>query len=185
MTVQDRQYPRSIPDLEAMGPRSGLFTELIFSTLIKAMDLFLIILTAVGSWIIYNALTTGNLGDQIEQYLIPSLLGSLFFVTSVSHFGGYKPERLKRLSWQVPRLLCVWMLMISTFLVAAFFTKSTTIYSRAWTLSWTLLALGFLLGQRSVLWLLFHFGNAGELFKRKVIIIGAQEAANRIIAKLH
>jgi Undecaprenyl-phosphate glucose phosphotransferase len=185
MSVQGRTYPESIPGLGAAASRSGLLAEFIFSTLIKAIDLFLIILAAVSAWVIYNLFATGSFGEGIERYVIPALLGSLFFVTAVSHLGGYKPERLKQLSWQVPRLLCVWMLMISTFLVAAFFTKVTTTYSRAWTLSWTVFALGFLFSHRSLLSLIFNFGNAGDLFRRKVIIIGAQEATNRICAKLH
>jgi len=157
--------------------------EPVFAELIKVVDLLLIMVAALSAFLLYEPLTNDLLAGGGQRYVTPSLLGSLFFVSFVSYLGGYELKRLKQARWQVPRLIGVWVLVISMFLMAAFFAKRSAAYSRFWTFSWTVLALGLLLSQRGALSLILN-SYAQKLFSRKVVIIGADEVLNRVVTKL-
>src|SRR5262249_10201616 len=134
-------------------------------------------------YLLYRPLTNDFLTGTWEHYIIPTLLGGLLFISLVSHLGGYDLKRLKQARWQAPRIIGVWILVISTFLTAAFFANTSSAYSRLWMFSWTVLAIALILSQRGVLSFILN-SLAQKLFKRKVVIIGADEALKRVVAKL-
>jgi Undecaprenyl-phosphate glucose phosphotransferase len=173
---------------ENVGPqvfksRPVLFREPVFRELIKVGDLLLVSVAAFIAYLLYRPLTNDFLTGTWEHYIIPTLLGGLLFISLVSHLGGYDLKRLKQARWQAPRLIGVWILVISTFLTAAFFAKTSAAYSRLWMFSWTVLAMALILSQRGVLSFILN-SLAQKLFKRKVVIIGAEEALKRVVTKL-
>jgi len=149
--IQDTVGLQGTVGRQVIKSRPVFFREPVFGELIKVVDLFFILVAAFIAYLLYRPLTNEFLAGDSERYIIPALLGSLLFVSLVSHLGGYDLKRLKQARWQVPRLIGVWILVISTFLMAAFFAKTSAAYSRLWTFSWTVLALGLILSQRGVL----------------------------------
>ena len=168
---------------QVIKSRPVFLRDPVFGELIRLGDLLLVLAAAFMAYLLYRPLTKDFLTGGSEHYIIPGLLGSLLFVSLLSHLGGYDLKRLKQPRWQAPRLIGVWVLVISTFLVAAFFAKTSAAYSRLWTFSWTVLALGLILSERGVLSFILN-SSAQKHFKRKVVIIGADEALKRVVTKL-
>jgi len=168
---------------QVIKSRPVFLREPVFGELIRLGDLLLVLAAAFMAYLLYRPLTKDFLTGGSEHYFIPALLGSLLFVSLVSHLGGYDLKRLKQPRWQAPRLIGVWVLVISTVVIAAFFAKTSAAYSRLWTFSWTVLALGLILSERGVLSFILN-SSAQKHFKRKVVIIGADEALKRVVTKL-
>src|SRR5437899_4110795 len=104
---------------QVIKSRPAFLREPVFCELIRLGDLFLVLAAAFMAYLLYRPLTKDFLTGSSEHYIIPALLGSLLFVSLVSHLGGYDLKRLKQPQWQAPRLIGVWVLVISTFLIAA------------------------------------------------------------------
>jgi Undecaprenyl-phosphate glucose phosphotransferase len=163
--------------------RPVFLQEPVFPELIKAADLASIMTAALTAYLLYKPLTNDILDGGSVRYLIPSLAASFCFVYFLNHLGAYDLKRLKQARWQIPRLIGVWILVISLFLMVAFFVKTSETYSRLWTFSWTILTLLLVVGQRGALCIILN-SWAQKLFKRKVIVIGADEPLKRVITKL-
>jgi Undecaprenyl-phosphate glucose phosphotransferase len=69
------------------------------------------------------------------------------------------------------------------FLAAAFFAKLSIAYSRIWTISWTVFALSLILSQRALLSFLLA-SWADRFLKLNVVVVGADETLNRVVARL-
>jgi Undecaprenyl-phosphate glucose phosphotransferase len=163
--------------------RSEIFSEPIFTELIKAADLSLVIAAAFSAYLLYTPLTHEMLAGGGKRYIVPTLLASFFFVFLVNYIGGYELKRLKQPQWQVPRIMGIWFLVIASFIIEAFATKTSEVYSRLWTLLWTILVLGLLASQRGFLYLMLNSHAAG-FFKRSIVIVGGGDALDQTVAKL-
>jgi Undecaprenyl-phosphate glucose phosphotransferase len=115
---------------------------------------------------------------------LTALLGAILFVLGFQRIGGYALKRLAQLRWQVTRVVVVWGAAVSALLMLAFVGKVSGTYSRGWALEWASLALGLLLVERSILHLMIGRWLRQGSLARKVVIVGAGERGERLIAKL-
>ena len=79
--------------------RPEIFSEPIFTELIKAADLSLVIAAACSAYLLYTPLTHDMLAGGGKRYIVPTLLASFFFVFLINYIGGYELKRLKQPQW--------------------------------------------------------------------------------------
>ena len=175
---------RSLGDLNPVEANAHFLREPVLSELVRASDIVLVIVSAFTGYVLYQPVTAEFAAGNGQHYVVPAVLVSVSFSFLFHRLGGYGLKQLKQARWQVPRVIGMWILVISLYSLAAFLTKSSATYSRVWTVLWTALALALVLGQRGVVCLLLN-SSANTLFKRKVAVVGGfGESLDRVLAKL-
>jgi Undecaprenyl-phosphate glucose phosphotransferase len=137
----------------------------------RAMDFVLVFMAAVGGYygyiFVHRTAPAGGLG----RYIVPSLLGGALFVWTTEKTRGYDLVRLKRFRDQITGLATNWLVATLILVMAAFLGGLSAFYSRFWFLSWSALALSFVLSARMFLCSLLT-KPAQNLAARNVAIVG-------------
>ncbi len=151
--------------------------------IIKAIDIFLILVAAMGTFFLYFGGTMRS-GTEGERYFLTSLLAAILFVAGFHRVDGYKLAQLSALRWQLTRATAMWAITISFLLMVAFVGKVSETYSRVWAVGWILTALAFILIERGIVRLAVARWVGQGYLARNVVIVGAGEPGKLLIAKL-
>jgi polysaccharide biosynthesis protein PslA len=160
-----------------------LLSPEIIAGIVKFLDFAAIMLVSALAYVIYQVAYLGDYQD-IGRYLVTSASSALLFTIVYQWNGGYRFERLSRLSWQLPRVVLAWFGSCSILLMLAFIAKVSGTYSRAWAISWIIGVAVFLLLSRSVLkFAILRWTRQGH-FLRNIVVVGAGEVGKKFIEKL-
>jgi Undecaprenyl-phosphate glucose phosphotransferase len=151
--------------------------------MVRAIDVFLVATAAVVGFALYYTVTR-HLVAEIERCFLSSLLGAMLFTAGFQRIGGYTLRQLSMLQWQLTRAVTMWAVTISVLLLVAFVGKVSDIYSRGWAFSWAITALAFILTERVIVRVAIPRCVREGFLVRNVIIIGAGEEGERLIARL-
>ena len=170
--------PKALPNryVRAMSPE-------IIVGVTKLIDFCVIPLAALGAFELYLA---GILGIKTysSDYSLASLIAAAAFVTGLGRAQAYDFKHLSSLRWQATRGFLVWGGTASLLLVLAYATKISGVYSRGWSVIWSLGVYGLFLIDRAILTLMIRrWAESGRLV-RTVVIVGSGEPAHRLIAKM-
>lgn len=172
---------RTSPADAGWAQRSSLHPEIV-AGLVKAIDLCVIVAATVAVFAHQVGLSMAS--AAVDQVLLLALLAPMLFIASFQRIGGYKLAQLVRLRWQLTGAAAVWAMTGSILLVAAFFTEIFGSHPAAWAPVWIAVTLAFLLIERGIVsGLLAQWAQQGY-FARNVVIVGAGEQGERVIAKL-
>jgi Undecaprenyl-phosphate glucose phosphotransferase len=167
------------------GPHRSLHPEIV-GGIIKAIDLCLI----VGATVAVFALQSGVAmypAWAVDRYLLAlltSLLAAMLFTAGFQRIGGYKLVQLAKLRWQLTRVAAVWAMTGCVLLFAALLSGISGMNPAAWAPGWIVTTLAFLLIERGIVrGAIAQCARHGYL-GRNVVIVGAGEQGERLIAKL-
>ena len=170
------------PPGPAIARQSFLTPELITGAA-QLVDFASVVAAAAIAFLLYIVGVYGA-PKQPDRYALTAVFGAMLFVFVFRWLGGYSFRRLSQLRWQITRVVVTWFGVVSVLVVLAFFTKVSTVYSRGWVLSWTTVTLGLLLAERGLLaGAIRRWSKQGQL-TRNLVIVGAGEVGQRLIAKL-
>jgi Undecaprenyl-phosphate glucose phosphotransferase len=163
--------------------RSSLNPEIV-GGVVKAIDFCAIVGATVAVFAYQHGVTAAAPAAAVDGVLLMSLLAAMLFTTSFQRIGGYKLAQLVKLRGQLTRTAAVWVMSGSVLLIAAFFSGIFGIYPTAGAPGWITTTLAFLLIERSIASAaIAQWARRGYL-ARNVVIVGAGEQGERLIAKL-
>jgi Undecaprenyl-phosphate glucose phosphotransferase len=155
----------------------------ILAVTVAAVDFCLLLTAAGAAFALYFDLVTDS-GTQPGSHVLPALLAATLFVGGFERLGGYQLKQLSKLHWQLTRAMMMWGVTVSVLLLVGFLGKISHYYSRGWALAWIIAGAAVLLLGRGIL----HRGIAalvrGGYLARNVVIVGAGDEGERLIAKL-
>jgi Undecaprenyl-phosphate glucose phosphotransferase len=161
--------------------RSSLNPEIV-GGFVKAIDLCVIVGVTVAVSVHEGG--AGLAPAVMDRVLLVSLLAPMLFIASFQRIGGYKLAQLVRLRWQLTGTAAVWAVTGAILLFAAFFSGAFGIYPEAWAPGWIATTFAFLLIERGIVaGAIGQWARQGYL-ARNVVIVGAGEQGERVIAKL-
>ena len=164
---------------------SSLHAEIVIG-IVKAIDLCLIVGTTVTVFALQNGVTI-RLAREVDHNLLTlltSLLAAMLFIAGFQRIGGYALAQLMRLRWQLTRTTAVWAVTGSVLFFAALLSGIPGIHFAAWAPGWIVTTLAFLLIERGIVrGAIAQCARQGWL-TRNVVIVGAGEQGERLIAKL-
>jgi FlaA1/EpsC-like NDP-sugar epimerase len=150
--------------------------------IIGVSDFCLVLVAAAGAFAAhYDVVERAGSG----RHLLTAFLAATLFVNGFERFGGYRLKQLLNLSWQVRRILLTWGVLVSALLLIAFLAKISDSFSRGWVLGWIVAAVGMQLTGRCILKIATQPRLRKIQFARNVVILGAGEEGQRLVAKLH
>jgi Undecaprenyl-phosphate glucose phosphotransferase len=165
--------------------RTRLISSDTLPGFIKAIDVATILICGAVSYFFYFLIIVGNQDPgSIGRYGVANVLGVIIFITGFDRIRGYIFGQLSCLRWQLTHITLIWFCTLSVFLVIAFVTKTSELYSRAWAIIWTGSTLGFLFLQRIVLQSAIRRWSRDGTFMCSVVIVGAGEPGAKLIRQL-
>jgi Undecaprenyl-phosphate glucose phosphotransferase len=189
-TVDSRIFGDTITSIPQTASFSRLFrrpnwlSPEIWAFVVGGIDFCLVPAAAVPAFTIYSGIMDQTVAEP-GRHVLSSLFAATVFVGLLERVGGYQLRQLPRLYWQLRHVLMTWGLTVAVLLVVAFFSKTSDIYSRGWMLSWFITVPVLLLIGRGILHGLLATGvRGGGSLARNVVIVGAGDEAERLIAKL-
>jgi Undecaprenyl-phosphate glucose phosphotransferase len=170
---------------DARPPRARLISSDTLPGVIKAIDFATVLICGAASYFFYFLIIVGHQEPgSIGRHGFTNVLGVIIFMAGFDRIGGYKFEQLSRLRWQITHITLIWFCALSVFLVIAFVTKTSELYSRGWAIIWTASTLGFLFLQRAVLQSAMRRWSRNGAFLCSVVIVGAGEPGAKLIQRL-
>lgn len=158
--------------------KANLF--LVFSQILNPL------LVSVIGYLCYLIYLQGKPGFEIfpVRYQIAILVALLFTIIVFSQFAVYRPWRGMRLIQEVKTISLAWMTVLLGLVMLAFLTKTTTEFSRVWTISWwTTTWLGIVL-IRIGIQITMRFLRTRGWNKRQIVIAGAGSLGQRIVQRI-
>ncbi len=153
---------------------------LIFSQILNP------ILVSVIGYLSFLVYLQGKPGFEIfpVRYQIAILVALLFTILVFSQFAVYRPWRGMRLIQEVKTISLAWITVLLGLVMLAFLTKTTTEFSRVWTISWwTATWLGIVM-IRVVIRITMRFLRTRGWNKRQIVIAGAGALGQRIVQRI-
>jgi len=166
----------------SLGRRARLSSEILAAT-VAAIDFCLVLMAAAGAFILYFDLSNRSAGEA-EKYIWPTLFAATLFVSGFGRVGGYRLMQLLNLRWQLTRALAMWSMTLSLLLLVAFLEKQSETYAHGWALAWFIATPALLLAAHGILHRAVSSGVRGGSLARNVIIVGAGDEGQKMIAKL-
>jgi polysaccharide biosynthesis protein PslA len=174
--------PRSAVRLPPYKRTKPISREIV-SGCIQLADFVAILIAGAAAFSFYLVSILGNPAD-FERYGLTAAMGAIIFAFFMRKTGAYEFERLEQFRWQLSHIGMIWAATTSMMISAAFLTKVVETYSRGWSITYFTLCLGSFLLIRLVLrGMLRRWRSKGRL-TRLVAIVGTEEVAERLIAKL-
>jgi len=119
-----------------------------------------------------------------EEYALALGLGTLLLANLAAMARVYEHRRIDRLATQVPRITAAWAATLLVMLAIGYLTKSSDTFSRLWAVLWASGAWAGLVTARLVVaGILGRRRREGRL-ARRVAVLGAGPAAQRIAERL-
>ena len=134
--------------------------------------------TAGAAAAAYRKLVPGALP---ETWIALALLAAILFVGGFERIGGYRITRASLSKPQTTHVLAVWASTALCLLLVAFLGKQS---GRAWTYALVIAAPAVLIAKNYLLQIALVGWSRRGYLTRNVVIIGAEEESQRLIAKL-
>lgn len=134
--------------------------------------------TAGAAAAAYRKLVPGSLP---ETWIALALLAAILFVGGFERIGGYRITRASLSKPQTRHVLAVWASTALCLLLVAFLGKQS---GRAWTYALVIAAPAVLIAKNYLLQIALVGWSRRGYLTRNVVIIGAEEESQRLIAKL-
>src|SRR4051794_13149793 len=162
--------------------RSRRLSPEIIAGIAKVVDFVTVLGTAALAFLLYIIFILNS--DGADPFALTAVLGSTLFVAGFHAIGGYRFKHLSMFRWQASRVALAWASALAVLLMLGFITKVSGAYSRGWALSWAALTFGLLLLERGILCLAIRRWTQQGYFARNVVVVGAGEPGERLLAKL-
>lgn len=184
MIRREHPIPHPVPPKLAAPERNAhsISPEIVVG-ITKLIDFIIIPVAALAAFAIYIVGVLGN-REHYDSYALASLIAAAAFVAGLNRIGAYDFNRLSLLRWQATRGFLVWGGTASLLLGVAFITKISSDYSRGWAVAWWVGAYGMYLIDRTIMWMIIRGWARNGYLVRNIVIVGAGEPAQRLIAKL-
>jgi len=118
------------------------------------------------------------------RYQMAVLVGMLLMILIFSWFQVYRPWRGIRLRQELWTIFLAWGCTIMAMIIIAFLTKTSTDFSRVWTVLWWGVSGILLLGLRAVIRLALRFARSRGFNQRQVVIAGAGSLGQKIVSRM-
>jgi polysaccharide biosynthesis protein PslA len=162
--------------------RARLSSELLAAA-VMAIDFCLVLTAAAAAFTLYFDIMNRSMAEA-GRYIWAALFAATLFVAGFERLGGYRLKLLLKLDWQLTRALTIWSATWSLLLLVAFLGKMSQTYSRGWALAWVAAAPTLLLTARVFIHLTVTRWVHDGHFARNIVIVGAGNEGQRLIAKL-
>jgi Undecaprenyl-phosphate glucose phosphotransferase len=180
-SIAEAVLPKSAPSAMPTAWSPFWLSRAAVSVGTGAFDFLLVTATAAAVAAAYSERTGRALASG---WIVTAVLAATLFVGGFERIGGYALDRLSQLKWQISRSSLVWSGTVLCLLLLAFAERETGIYSRAWALSWLILAPAALIFRGYFLQLVLEACGRSGCLARNVVIVGAGGEAHRLIVKL-
>jgi Undecaprenyl-phosphate glucose phosphotransferase len=177
------------PDLLRRSKGSAVLTPEMLVGIVRMADFLTVVAASAAAFSLY-LFVTSHLGvtrypvAELERYFLTSLFGAALFVAGFQYLEGYTLQRLSMLKWQLTRSGATWAITVAALLLTAFVGKVSQTYSRGWAVAWILTTLTGLFVQRGIVRYAIEGWTRRGYLARYVVIVGASEDGERLIAKL-
>ena len=122
--------------------------------------------------------------DFPARYQMAVLVGMLLTILIFSWFQVYRPWRGIRLRQELWTMFLAWGGAIMAMIIIAFLTKTSTEFSRVWTVLWWGVSGILLLGLRALIRLALRFARSRGFNQRQVVIAGAGSLGQKIVSRM-
>ncbi len=118
------------------------------------------------------------------RYQMAVLVGMFLTILIFSWFKVYQPWRGIRLRQELWTIFLAWCSVIMVMIIIAFFTKTSTEFSRVWTASWWIISGVSLLGLRVIIRLSLRYARSKGFNQRQVVIAGVGSLGQNIVSRM-
>jgi putative colanic acid biosynthesis UDP-glucose lipid carrier transferase len=122
--------------------------------------------------------------DFPARYQIAILVGMLLTILILSWFQVYRPWRGIRLSQELWTIFLAWGGAIMAMIIIAFFTKTSTDFSRVWTAGWWITSGILIIALRVAIRLSLRFARSRGYNQRQVVVAGAGSLGQEIVSRI-
>ena len=122
--------------------------------------------------------------DFPARYQIAILVGMLLTILILSWFQVYRPWRGIRLRQELWTIFLAWGGAIMVMIIIAFFTKTSTDFSRVWIAGWWITSGILLIALRAAIHLSLRFARSRGYNQRQVVVAGAGSLGQKIVSRI-
>ncbi len=123
--------------------------------------------------------------DFPARYQIAILVGMLLTILILSWFKVYRPWRGIRLRQELWTIFLAWGGAIMVMIIIAFFTKTSTDFSRVWIAGWWITSGILIIALRVAIRLSLRFARSRGYNQRQVVVAGAGSLGQKIVSRIH
>jgi len=118
------------------------------------------------------------LPQAYENFLIITIVASvlIFFIA-----GIYRPLRVIGVRVLMGRLILSWIIIASLLSLIAFFSKTSTIFSRVWMMDWLVLSCLFHLSSRALISVILRWLRRKGFNQRTVLLVGSGSLSEDVL----
>ena len=122
--------------------------------------------------------------DFPARYQIAILVGMLLTILILSWFQVYRPWRGIRLRQELWTIFLAWGGAIMVMIIIAFFTKTSTDFSRVWIAGWWITSGILIIALRAAIRLSLRFARSRGYNQRQVVVAGAGSLGQKIVSRI-
>jgi putative colanic acid biosynthesis UDP-glucose lipid carrier transferase len=122
--------------------------------------------------------------DFPARYQIAILVGMLLTILILSWFQVYRPWRGIRLRQELWTIFLAWGGAIMVMIIIAFFTKTSTDFSRVWIVGWWITSGILIIALRVAIRLSLRFARSRGYNQRQVVVAGAGSLGQKIVSRI-
>ena len=122
--------------------------------------------------------------DFPPRYKIAILVGMLLTILILSWFQVYRPWRGIRLRQELWTIFLAWGGAIMVMIIIAFFTKTSTDFSRVWIAGWWITSGSLIIALRVAIRLSLRFARSRGYNQRQVVVAGAGSLGQKIVSRI-
>ena len=122
--------------------------------------------------------------DFPARYQIAILVGMLLTILILSWFQVYRPWRGIRLRQELWAIFLAWGGTIMVMIIIAFFTKTSTDFSRVWIVGWWITSGILIIALRVAIRLSLRFARSRGYNQRQVVVAGAGSLGQKIVSRI-
>ena len=152
----------------------------LLSLIVRLSDICAITISAYICYILPD--WPADLDDQ--KYIIAVMIGVLLSLILFPMFRTYGSWRGKAWRVQIRTIAVAWITVLALLIVLAFVTKTSTLYSRQWIITWALLGFVLLVVFRSLLGFFLKLIRLKGWNHKRIIILGAGNLGKSVAKRL-
>ena len=122
--------------------------------------------------------------DFPARYQMAILVGMLLTILILSWFQVYRPWRGIRLRQELWTIFLAWGGAIMVMIIIAFFTKTSTDFSRVWIVGWWITSGILIIALRVAIRLSLRFARSRGYNQRQVVVAGAGSLGQKIVSRI-
>lgn len=152
----------------------------LLSLIARTIDICAIVLSAYLCYIIPEWPSPLN----VQLYVMAVMIGVLLSLIIFPIFRTYGSWRGKASREQIRTIAMAWTTVIAVLIVLAFITKTSTLYSRQWLVTWGVFGFTLIIVFRSVLGFTLKLIRLKGWNHKRIIILGAGDLGKAIASRL-